>query len=75
MLRGIGLPIPPQALPHLFDPFRHGRESEIRSPDWPRARVVHRATIVAAHGGSISVSSSAEAGTTFTLRLPRRAPA
>jgi signal transduction histidine kinase len=28
--------------------------------------------IVAAHGGSVSVSSSAATGTTFTMRLPRR---
>ena len=29
--------------------------------------------IVAAHGGSVSVGSSTAAGTTFTIRLPRRA--
>ena len=28
--------------------------------------------IVAAHGGSVSVRSSAAEGTTFTMRLPRR---
>jgi signal transduction histidine kinase len=28
--------------------------------------------IITAHGGTIDVSSSAEAGTTFTVRLPRR---
>ena len=28
-------------------------------------------TIVKAHGGAITVSSAAEEGTTFTVRLPR----
>jgi signal transduction histidine kinase len=29
-------------------------------------------TIVTAHGGAIDVKSSAEAGTTFTVQLPKR---
>ena len=62
--------IPPALMPHLFEPFRgtaHGRE---------RARglglfIVRE--LVRAHGGSIQVSSSDAAGTTFSLQLPRRA--
>ena len=28
--------------------------------------------VVSAHGGTVEVSSSAEAGTLFTVRIPRR---
>jgi signal transduction histidine kinase len=31
-------------------------------------------TIVHAHGGAIAVTSTAEEGTTFDVRLPREAP-
>ena len=31
-------------------------------------------SLVEAHGGNVSVASTAEAGTVFTVRLPRVAP-
>ncbi|MFP2902125.1 sensor histidine kinase [Corallococcus sp. 4LFB] len=31
--------------------------------------------LVEAHGGTVTVTSTAEAGTTFTVRLPRHVPA
>jgi sigma-B regulation protein RsbU (phosphoserine phosphatase) len=66
-----GPPIPPEALPHLFEPLQ--RASTL--PEGPGGRslglglyiVKH---IVDAHGGSVSVHSTSEAGTVFTVELP-----
>jgi signal transduction histidine kinase len=66
-----GPAITPGLLPILFEPFRRGT-----SPDAPGPRGLglglHIAKqIVIAHGGTISVQSSAEEGTTFCVALPR----
>jgi signal transduction histidine kinase len=63
-----GEPIPAEALPKIFEPF------------WRHAIGRHRqglglglsicSQIVRAHHGTLSVSSTAAAGTTFTARLP-----
>jgi signal transduction histidine kinase len=57
--------------------FEEGRQAGVRSAAHDRRHqglglyIVER--IVAAHGGTVSVSSSAVEGTTFTVRLPRQA--
>lgn len=70
-----GAPIPPSVLPTLFDPFVRAAAAE--SP----ARRRHGSLglglyiareLVAAHGGTIDVTSSADGGTAFSVRLPRR---
>ena len=71
-----GPPIPQEILSTLFDPLRR---LSGRSPSEHRARrpgslglglfITHH--IVTAHGGTIEVTSTAESGTTFTVRLPR----
>lgn len=70
-----GDPIAPEALQAIFEPL-------VRAPN-ASAEVHERSKtslglglfivreIVLAHGGTISVQSSAEAGTVFTIRLPR----
>lgn len=67
-----GTPIPAELLPVLFEPFRQGPGCR----DASRARglglglyIVKQ--IVTAHGGEIDVRSTAERGTTFTVRVPR----
>lgn len=69
-----GAPIPRDALPTLFDPFR-------RFVDDTRPRraglglglfIVNQ--IALAHGTTIDVASDAETGTKFTLRWPRTIP-
>jgi signal transduction histidine kinase len=71
-IHNTGSPISPGVLPHLFEPmFKGGAEAS-----GPRGSVglglyIAR-EIVTAHGGAIAVTSSAEAGTAFTVRLPRR---
>jgi signal transduction histidine kinase len=63
-----GEPIPEHVLPHLFQPYsRPGTEE-------PQAGLglglYISSQIALAHGGSLDVHSSREAGTTFTFRMP-----
>jgi signal transduction histidine kinase len=65
-----GPPIPSAVLPFVFEPLARGRTEEGASQSIGLGLFIARA-IVSAHGGDIEVSSSADAGTTFTIRLPR----
>lgn len=72
-VHNMGPPIPPDVMPAIFDPFRRAR------PKQPGDRGVGLGLfitqqIVRGHGGTIDVRSTAEEGTTFCLRLPRRSP-
>jgi PAS domain S-box-containing protein len=67
-----GPPIAPELLPVIFEPFC-GRLA-LRGASGARGLglglyIVRE--VVTAHGGSVAVDSSAERGTTFTVRLPR----
>ena len=67
-----GVPIPPEFLPHAFQAFTVGPsqlEGRRRSVGLGLFIVEH---LVNAHGGQVSVTSSAEGGTTVTVTLPRR---
>ncbi len=69
-----GVPIPPEALPTLFDPLvRHATvESALqRAPGSIGLGLYIVREIVNAKGGTISVDSTAQQGTTFTVRIPR----
>lgn len=72
-VHNLGPPIQPANLPGLFDPYKrlHGGEATgaLASSLGLGLYIVER--IVAAHGGVIHVTSSADAGTYFTVRLPR----
>jgi signal transduction histidine kinase len=65
--------IVPDALPALFDPFKPVRPGARRSSGLGLGLYITQ-LIVAAHGGSISVSSSS-LGTRFHVQLPRTAAA
>lgn len=69
-----GPPIPPELLPHVFQPFRQDQDSGAPVGSSGLGLFIVR-EIVAAHGGSVAVTSDAESGTTFTVRLPRQASA
>jgi signal transduction histidine kinase len=65
-----GAPIPLEVLPYLFQPMQRGvaEVSEARSVGLGLYIVDQ---VVRAHRGSVEVASTAETGTTFTVRLPR----
>ena len=73
-VRNEGVPIPPDALPTIFDPLVRGSFPELQKQRRPGSiglGLYIAREIVVAHGGSIDVTSSAGAGTVFTIRLPR----
>jgi two-component system sensor histidine kinase/response regulator len=61
--------IPPNVLPHIFDPFRSAENKPNRQGLGLGLYIVDQ--IVLAHGGSIDVTSTPEDGTTFLVHLPR----
>ena len=64
-----GPPIPPDVLPLVFEPLARGR-TESAPHSLGLGLFIARA-IVSAHGGHIQVNSSPDAGTTFTVGLPK----
>jgi signal transduction histidine kinase len=63
--------IPEELLPVLFEPFRGERPSLRKSQGLGLGLYITQ-QIIFQHGGTIEVSSSEMAGTTFTIMLPRR---
>lgn len=65
-----GKPIDPTFLPHIFEPFRHGRHPQpvVRQSLGMGLYIVQ--AIVRGHGGEVIVESTPVA-TTFTVLLPR----
>jgi signal transduction histidine kinase len=72
-VHNLGEPVPPALLPTLFEPFRRGAQSEqtVKMSLGLGLYIVQE--IVRAHGGAVDVRSSADSGTTFRVRLPRKA--
>ena len=72
-----GAPIPPDLLPTIFDPLvRYAtRESAaLRRPGSIGLGLYIVREIVVAKGGTMEVASTAQEGTTFTVRIPRILP-
>lgn len=69
-----GTPIPETTRESLFEPLVRGADTSHGGYNLGLGLYVVRA-IAAAHGGSASVESDIESGTTFTIRLPRDASA
>jgi PAS domain S-box-containing protein len=67
-----GEPIDQALLPEIFEAFRRGAGDAKGSVG---LGLYIAQQVAVAHGGAISVESSAQAGTTFTVRLPRHAEA
>jgi len=71
-VRNEGPPIPPETMPRLFEAFQRGDAGRTRNADGLGLGLFIAQQIVEAHGGSISVRSTAAEGTTFTVRWPRK---
>jgi signal transduction histidine kinase len=69
-VQSFGPPIAPELISVLFDPYRRGETRGSRRKGLGLGLHITR-QIVAAHGGAIDVSSDAENGTIFAVRLPR----
>ena len=67
--RNGGAPVPPEVLPHVFEP---GRRGDARAGGLGLGLFIVE-QIVLAHGGSIEARSTEAEGTTFTVVLPRKA--
>jgi signal transduction histidine kinase len=75
-IRNHGPPIPPAELPRIFDPLVRGAGSDTPRRNRPGSiglglYIVRE--LVAAHGGTVAVTSHPTAGTAFTIHLPRHA--
>lgn len=69
-VRNTGDPIPPEALPHLFERFYRAGFSRDRDAGGYGLGLSILDTIVRSFGGRITVESRAETGTAFTLHFP-----
>ncbi|NOK37217.1 PAS domain-containing protein [Corallococcus exercitus] len=65
-----GAPIAPDVLPRIFQPMQRGAPGMDPATRSVGLGLYIVRTIVQAHGGTIDVTSTHEAGTTFTVRLP-----
>ena len=75
-VRNSGEPIAKEDLPHLFDRFYRADKARTQAgvqaaaPEGYGLGLAIAADIAQAHKGALTVSSTAEEGTAFTLRLP-----
>ena len=72
-----GPPIPSEMLSTIFDPLRRYAQAEASAQKASKSiglGLYIAREIVFAHEGTIAVDSTAQDGTTFTVRLPRIAP-
>lgn len=77
-VHNLGEPIPAESLSEIFDPLKRVPQTGARAH--PSTGGVGLGLFIVkevarAHGGSVAVASSREAGTTFTVKLPRKSSA
>jgi signal transduction histidine kinase len=69
-----GSGIPAEELPHIFDPFYRGADALARQVHGNGLGLSLVRQIVAAHGGRVTVTTRAGAGSSFTIALPSGEP-
>lgn len=74
-VHNFGPAIPQELLPHIFEPLRRGEQQVKLGSRSVGLGLYIVQQITAAHGGRVTVDSSAEQGTTFSVQLPIGAPA
>ena len=67
-----GDPLSPEELDRLFDPYQRGARAQVSGQGGWGIGLTLVKGVAEAHGGSVSVASSAERGTTFKLKIPRQ---
>lgn len=70
-VHNFGPPIAPDLLPHIFEPLSRGASKVDMQTRSIGLGLYIVESIVRAHNGRVEARSSAEAGTTFVVRLPR----
>jgi signal transduction histidine kinase len=70
MVTDRGIEIPIKDINHIFEPFFRSDDREARRQKGTGIGLSITKHIIEAHGGSISVQSVMEMGSTFTVRLP-----
>jgi signal transduction histidine kinase len=73
-VRNAGVPIPPEQVARLFEPFQRGRSTGSVQRSVGLGLYISK-QIVTAHAGTIDVRSTDEGETIFTVRLPRHTTA
>ncbi len=66
-----GAPIPPERLGSIFQPLQRASDEVDKAGRGIGLGLYIVKQVVDAHGGDVRVESTAEAGTLFTVRLPR----
>jgi signal transduction histidine kinase len=69
-----GDPIASELLPHLFEPYKRGAAAPTAYAGGLGLGLYIVREIAVAHGGEVTLQSTAEGGTTFRAKLPRAAP-
>jgi signal transduction histidine kinase len=72
-VHNLGKPIPEDLVPELFKPFRRGAAETHRRSGSIGLGLYIVEQIVLAHEGTVSVQSASGHGTTFSVKLPRKA--
>jgi signal transduction histidine kinase len=65
-----GIGIPSEQIPSLFDKFTEAKREGLRGETTTGLGLSITKQIIELHGGSISVFSTVDEGTTFTIKLP-----
>jgi two-component system, OmpR family, sensor kinase len=73
-VRDTGRGIPAESLPHIFERFYRADPARSRQVEGTGLGLAVASNIVRVHGGTISVDSRLDRGTTFTVLLPLETP-